>query len=82
MGHLVSLYYKSLSENIIGSAKIYPYLTDFQGSNPKFSLKFSFGNLGRLNSLIHELVGIIVYRMTGRTNSFFPDLDNIPINQS
>ncbi|MFL2813811.1 MAG: YdcF family protein [Candidatus Puniceispirillales bacterium] len=65
----------------IGSAKIYPYLTDFQGSNPKFSLKFSFGNLGRLNSLIHELVGIVVYRITGRTNSFFPNLENIPINQ-
>ena len=65
----------------IGSATIYPYLTDFQGSSPKFSLKFSFSNLGRLNSLIHELVGIVVYRMTGRTDSFFPNLENIPINQ-
>ena len=65
----------------IGSAKIYPYSTDFQGSNPKFSLKFSFSNLGRLNSLIHELVGIVAYRITGRTNSFFPNLENIPIKQ-
>ena len=36
--------------------------------------------LGKLNSLIHEIVGVVVYRVTGRTNSFFPDLENIPIN--
>ena len=64
----------------IGSGKILPYSTDFTGNYPNFSFNFSFANLGKLNSLIHELVGIVVYRVTGRTNSFFPDLENIPIN--
>ena len=65
----------------IGSGKILPYSTDFRSVYPKFSFNFSFGNLGKLNSLIHELVGIFVYRITGRTNSFFPNLENIPITQ-
>ena len=64
-----------------GTAKILPYSTDFTGIYPKFSFNFSFGNLGKLHSLMHELVGIFVYRITGRTNSFFPNLENIPINQ-
>ena len=65
----------------IGSGKILPYSTDFEGIYPKLSFNFSFGNLSKLNSLVHELVGILVYRITGRTNSFFPNLENIPINQ-
>ena len=65
----------------IGSGKILPYSTDFKGTYPKFSFNFSFDNLGELNSLIHELVGIVAYRITGRTNIFFPYLENIPINQ-
>ncbi len=64
----------------IGAAKIFPYPTDFTSYTPKFSLKFGFNNIGKLNPLIHELVGIIVYRVTGRINSILPNLVNIPVS--
>ena len=64
----------------IGAAKIFPYPTDFTSYTPKFSLKFGFNNIGKLNPLIHELVGIIVYRVTGRINSILPNLGNIPVS--
>ena len=65
----------------IGSGKILPYSTDFKGIYPKLSFNFSLNNLYKLNSLIHELVGIVAYRITGRTKSLFPNLKNIPITQ-
>ena len=64
----------------IGDGKIYPYLTDFQSSIPKFNFNFSFNNFQKLDSLIHEIVGLLVYRITGRTNMLFPDLNLIPVN--
>ena len=63
----------------IGSGKILPYSTDFKGIYPKFRFNFNFDNIDELNSLIHELVGIVAYRITGRTKSFLPNLENIPV---
>ncbi|GIR79987.1 MAG: hypothetical protein CM15mP81_14970 [Alphaproteobacteria bacterium] len=64
----------------LGDSIIYPYLTDFTASSPKFNLNFSFNNIGRLDGLIHEIVGLFAYRITGRTKILFPDLNLIPVN--
>ena len=76
-----SVFKKFHETGVFDENEIYPYSTDFKGIYPKLSFNFNFDNLYELNSLIHELVGIVVYRITGRTNSFFPNLENIPINQ-
>ena len=39
----------------LGNSIIFPYPTDFTSFNPKFNLKFSFNNIGRLDNLIHEI---------------------------
>ncbi len=64
----------------IGDGIIYPYLTDFQSSIPKFHFNFSFSDFQKLDRLTHEIVGLIVYRITGRTNILFPNLNLIPVN--
>ena len=64
----------------LGNSIIFPYPTDFTSFNPKFNLKFSFNNIGRLDNLIHEIVGLLAYRVTGRTKILFPDLNLIPVN--
>ena len=64
----------------VGDSIIYPYSTDFTASSPKFNLNFSFSNIGRLDGFIHEIVGLLAYRITGRTKFFLPDLSLIPIN--
>ena len=64
----------------IGDSIIYPYATDFRASSPKFNFNFSFNNIGRLDGFIHEIVGLLAYRITGRTKIFIPDLNLIPVN--
>ena len=64
----------------IGRAKIYPYLTDFTGNLPNFNLKFSFSNIGTLNNLVHEVLGLIAYRVTGRSSYIWPNVQLIPIS--
>ena len=64
----------------IGNSTIYPYLTDFQSSIPKFNFNFSFNNFQKLDSLTHEIVGLLIYRITGRTKMLFPNLNLIPVN--
>ena len=64
----------------IGDSIIYPYPTDFQSSIPKFNFNFSFNNFQKLDSLTHEIVGLLAYRITGRTKTLFPNLNLIPVN--
>ena len=63
----------------IGNSTIYPYLTDFQSSIPKFNFNFSFNNFQKLDNLTHEIVGLLAYWVTGRTKMLFPNLNLIPI---
>ena len=58
----------------IGDSIIYPYATDFKASSPKFNFNFSFNNIGRLDNFIHEIFGLLAYRITGRTKILFPRL--------
>ena len=64
----------------IGNSTIYPYLTDFQSSIPKFYFNFSFNNFQKLDTLTHEIVGLLAYWITGRTKMLFPNLNLIPVN--
>ena len=64
----------------IGDSIIYPYPTDFQSSIPKFNFNFSFNNFQKLDSLTHEIVGLLAYRITGRTKTLFPNLNLIPVH--
>ena len=64
----------------IGDSIIYPHLTDFQSSTPKFNFNFSFNNFQKLDNLIHEIIGLLAYRITGRTKMLFPNLNLIPVN--
>ena len=64
----------------VGNSSIYPYLTDFQSSIPKFYFNFSFNNFQKLDSLTHEIVGLLAYRITGRTKTLFPNLNLIPVH--
>jgi uncharacterized SAM-binding protein YcdF (DUF218 family) len=54
--------------------KVFPYPVDYQFTkNEPFQWSFNLGRgLGRLNGGIHEWLGLIFYRLTDRTNSFFP----------
>ena len=47
----------------------------FNGSEIFYTTSHS--NIGRLDNLIHEIVGLLAYRITGRTKIFFPDLNLI-----
>ena len=64
----------------IGKAKIYPYLTDFTSNLPNFNIKFSFSNIGKLNNLFHEVLGLVAYRLTGRSSYIWPNVQLIPIS--
>ena len=64
----------------IGDSIIYPYATDFESSIPKFNFHFSFSNFEKLDYLIHEIVGLLVYKITGRTKTLLPQLNLIPVN--
>ena len=56
------------------SWNIIPYPVDFiYRSDKTVELMFDFaGGLGQLGAAVHEVVGLIVYRLTGRTDSLFP----------
>ncbi len=69
-----------MQSRYIGNSIIYPYPTDFTSSLPKFNFNFSFSNIGRLDSYIHEIVGLFAYWITGRTKMLFPNLNLIPVN--
>ena len=64
----------------LGKSIIYPYLADFTSSQPRFSYYFSFDKIGNLDGIIHEMIGMVAYRITGRTKILFPDLNLIPVN--
>ena len=53
---------------------IQAYPVDF-GTPPEFVWKFFFNysaGIMRLSHISHEIVGLIVYKLTGRSRSFFP----------
>ncbi len=53
---------------------IQAYPVDF-GTSPEFVWQFFFnfsGGLSRLSGITHEIVGLVFYRLTGRSQSFFP----------
>ena len=58
---------------------IFPYPVDFNSERPEFNLNFHLKNLGTFYIILHEYIGIIAYRLTGRTNKLFPDIELIPI---
>ena len=64
----------------LGKGIVYPYLTDFTSSKPRFSYYFSFNSIDSLDGIIHEIIGMVAYRITGRTKILFPDLNLIPVN--
>ncbi len=54
---------------------ILAYPTDY-GSRPQFNWHFGFnyfGNMGKLNGAVHEILGLIFYRLTGKSDAFFPE---------
>ena len=54
--------------------RVTPYPVDFNFSaNETLALGFSFrGGIGSLSAGLHEWLGLIFYRLTGKTGSFFP----------
>ena len=40
----------------------------------------SLNNFQKLDSLTHEIVGLLAYRITGRTKTLFPNLNLIPVH--
>ena len=50
---------------------VIPYPVDFQ-TTKSFSLKFDLREIGRFSQGIREWLGLIVYRATGGTLTFFP----------
>lgn len=54
--------------------RVLPYPVDYKtGKSFSFSLSFNpAGRLSALNGATHEWLGLIVYRLTGRTDSLFP----------
>ncbi len=53
---------------------IVPYPVDYASGGPfRFSLKFNLlGGFGSLDKAIHEILGLIFYRATGKSDSLFP----------
>ena len=39
-------------------------------------------NLGNYSKLIDEYIGLVAYRLTGRTKKIWPNLENLPINKT
>jgi len=56
---------------------VLPYPVDYSTLvDQGFDLQFNFtGNLSRLGNGLHEWLGLAVYRLTGKTNTFFPAPD-------
>jgi uncharacterized SAM-binding protein YcdF (DUF218 family) len=55
--------------------RILPYPTDFNtaGEGGGLSLRFNVtGGFGRLSAFLHEAIGLLFYRLTGRTDALFP----------
>ncbi len=53
---------------------IIAYPTDF-GSAPAFEWRYGFnlvGGMHKLNNALHEILGLIFYRLTGKTDAFYP----------
>ena len=63
----------------LNKSLIYPYPTDYSTDKPKLSFNFHLGNLENYKKLIHEYLGILVYWITGRTKTLWPNLDMMPI---
>ena len=63
-------------------AVIYTYPTGYSVDDPTFSLGYHLGNLGIYSKLIHEYIGLLAYRLTGRTKKFWPNVENLPINKT
>jgi len=54
--------------------KIRAYPTDYS-TYPQFKWQYGFdllSGLGKLNQAAHEILGLIFYRVTGKTDAFFP----------
>lgn len=64
----------------LNKAVIYPYPTDFTIDNPKINFDFHLSNLNKVRRLVHEMFGLIAYRLTGRSKTFFPQNSLIPVN--
>ena len=47
-----------------------------------FSFGYHLENLGSYSKLIHEYIGLLACRLTGRTKNFWPNLKNLPINKT
>jgi len=46
---------------------------DYQTGEESFHLSFQFaGNVNALEIAAHEWIGLVVYRLTGRSAAFFP----------
>ena len=71
-------FFQSLDLN---EAVIYTYPTDYSVDDPTFSFGYHLGNLVNYSKLIHEYIGLLAYRLTGRTKNFWPNLKNLPINK-
>jgi len=66
----------------LNGAVIYTYPTDYSADDPIFSLGYHLGNLGNYSKLIHEYIGLVAYRLTGRTKKIWPNLEDLPINKT
>ena len=63
----------------LNKALIFPYPTDYSSDKPKPSFDYHLINLGKYKKLIHEYLGILVYWITGRTQTLWPNLDMMPV---
>ena len=63
----------------LNKALIFPYPTDYSSDKPKPSFDYHLVNLGKYKKLIHEYLGILVYWITGRTQTLWPNLDMMPV---
>jgi uncharacterized SAM-binding protein YcdF (DUF218 family) len=51
---------------------VIPYPVDYETGALDLSLRFDPGGVGRLAAALHEWVGMIGYRLMGRTDAFYP----------
>ena len=56
-----------------GWRNLIPFPVDYRGGNPLRQIRWNFAvNLEELNMGAKEWIGLLAYRMTGRTNAFLP----------
>lgn len=58
-----------------GWPRVIPYPVDYRtlGADATFGLQFSLrGGLGDLSGILHEFLGLLAYRLTGRTDTLLP----------